>query len=118
MLVMHRHTARQLLLAAACMLALPVWAAEPQQAAAQSLQMLEKIQKAARTLDYSGVYTYQQGTVMLSSSIVHLVDGTGERERLELLDGAPPEFLLNTEVTQCMIPRSAMRRLGKRGAKT
>ncbi|AEC20227.1 sigma-E factor regulatory protein [Pusillimonas sp. T7-7] len=104
MLVMHRHTARQLLLAAACMLALPVWAAEPQQAAAQSLQMLEKIQKAARTLDYSGVYTYQQGTVMLSSRIVHLVDGTGERERLELLDGAPREFLRHNEVTQCLIP--------------
>lgn len=122
MLVMGRHTAGRrrscriapdmginrkygiLLMAAMCMLAQPAWAAEPQQGAAPSLEILEKIQSAARTLDYSGVYTYQQGAVMLSSRIVHLVDGTGERERLELLDGAPREFLRHNEVTQCLIP--------------
>src|SRR5690606_8070508 len=47
---------------------------------------------------------YQQGAVMVSSRVVHLVDGTGERERLELLDGAPREFLRHNEVTQCLIP--------------
>ncbi|NYT85538.1 MucB/RseB C-terminal domain-containing protein [Pollutimonas harenae] len=104
MLAMHRHTSRRLLLVAVCMLALPVWAAEPPPSNAQPLQILQKIQDAARTLDYSGVYTYQQGTAMVSSRVVHIVDGTGERERLELLDGAPREFLRHNEVTQCLVP--------------
>ncbi|MCC2595155.1 MucB/RseB C-terminal domain-containing protein [Pusillimonas sp. MFBS29] len=92
------------LIATACLLAQPVLAAEAGQKAPQTLEILQKIQAAARTLDYAGVYTYQQGPVMLSSRIVHLVDGTGERERLELLDGAPREYLRHNEVTQCLIP--------------
>lgn len=67
-------------------------------------ELLQKIQDAARTLDYSGVYTYQQGTVMQSSRVTHLVDGTGERERIEALDGAPREFLRQNDRIQCLIP--------------
>lgn len=66
--------------------------------------LLQKVQQAARTLDYSGVYTYQQGTVMQSSRVTHLVDGTGERERIEALDGAPREFLRQNDRIQCLIP--------------
>lgn len=66
--------------------------------------LLQKVQKAARTLDYSGVYTYQQGASMLSSRIVHVVDGTGERERLEVLDGEPREYLRQGSVSQTLIP--------------
>ncbi|MGB6105965.1 MAG: MucB/RseB C-terminal domain-containing protein [Pusillimonas sp.] len=97
-----------LLVAAVCMLAQPVLAAEPRQGGEPALDVLQSIQTAARELDYSGVYTYQQGTVMLSSRIVHLVDGTGERERLELLDGAPREFLRHNDVTQCLIPEKKL----------
>ncbi|NYT59744.1 MucB/RseB C-terminal domain-containing protein [Alcaligenaceae bacterium] len=93
-----------LLMAAACVLAQPAQAGEPTQKAPQTTEILKKIQAAARTLDYAGVYTYQQGSMMLSSRIVHLVDGTGERERLELLDGAPREYLRHNDVTQCLIP--------------
>lgn len=66
--------------------------------------LLHNIQAAARTLDYSGVYTYQQGASMLSSRIVHVVDGTGERERLEVLDGEPREYLRQGAVSQTLIP--------------
>ncbi|MDS1140957.1 MucB/RseB C-terminal domain-containing protein [Pusillimonas sp. SM2304] len=94
-----------LLVAAACLMMQPALAAQEQPpAAGQTLQMLQKIQAAARELDYSGIYTYQQGAMMLSSRIVHMVDGTGERERLELLDGEPREFLRHNETTQCLIP--------------
>lgn len=94
-----------MLLAAACALAQPAWSAEAPKAAPDPvLATLQKIQDAARKLDYSGVYTYQQGGVMLSSRIVHLVDGTGERERIEMLDGAPREFLRHNETTQCLVP--------------
>jgi len=48
--------------------------------------ILDQIQQAARTLSYSGIFTYQQGPVIESSRIAHmLVDGV-EREKLEVLD--------------------------------
>jgi sigma-E factor negative regulatory protein RseB len=96
---------RAMLLALACTMVQPAWSAEPPKAAVDpTLAMLQKIQDAARKLDYSGVYTYQQGGMMVSSRIVHLVDGTGERERIEMLDGAPREYLRHNETTQCLLP--------------
>jgi sigma-E factor negative regulatory protein RseB len=96
---------RVMLLALACALVHPAWSAEPPKAVVDpALAMLQKIQDAARKLDYSGVYTYQQGGMMVSSRIVHLVDGTGERERIEMLDGAPREYLRHNETTQCLLP--------------
>lgn len=90
-------------LAAGCLLApASAWAADA--ATEPTLVVLEKIHKAARELDYSGVYTYQQGQVMSSSRIVHMVDGTGERERIEILDGMPREFIRQNDVTQCLFP--------------
>ncbi|MFW7343823.1 MucB/RseB C-terminal domain-containing protein [Pollutimonas sp. H1-120] len=98
-----------MLLAAACALAQPAWSAEAAKAAPDPvLVALRKIQDAARKLDYSGVYTYQQGGIMLSSRIVHLVDGTGERERIEMLDGPPREYLRHNETTQCLVPEKKL----------
>ena len=57
------------------------------------LAQLQKMQEAARGLDYAGVYTYQQGSTILSTRVVHVVDGTGERERIALLDGRPREYI-------------------------
>lgn len=68
------------------------------------IALLQQVQEAARTLDFSGVYTYQQGTIIVSSRITHLVDGTGERERIEVLDGKPREFLRQNDRVQCLIP--------------
>src|SRR3546814_12359412 len=117
--------------------ALPIsaWSADaPKTVADPALALLQKIQQAARKLDYAGVYTYQQGALMVSSRIVHMVDGTGERERIEMLDGAPREYLRHNEVTQCLmpekkaviierrrgnrLPRSAERRVGKESVGT
>ncbi|AZY48622.1 MucB/RseB C-terminal domain-containing protein [Bordetella avium] len=68
------------------------------------VQLLADIQQAARTQDYAGVFMYQQGDTMQSSRLVHIVDGTGERERLEILDGQPREYLRHNENVQCLIP--------------
>ncbi|PLC53824.1 siderophore-interacting protein [Pollutimonas nitritireducens] len=70
--------------------------------------LLQKVQAAARGLDYSGVYTYQQGTMMVSSRVVHIVDGTGERERIEMLDGPAREYVRHNDVTQCLIPEKKL----------
>src|SRR5690606_36411945 len=68
------------------------------------IAMLERIQQAARKLDYSGVFTYQQGAFIQSSRLVHVIDGTGERGRLQVLDGQPREFLRHNDTVQCLIP--------------
>ena len=67
-------------------------------------RFLQQTQQAARQSDYSGVFTYQQGASMQSSRIVHVVDGTGERERLVLLDGEPREFIRHNDAVQCLVP--------------
>ncbi|MYN13714.1 siderophore-interacting protein [Pusillimonas sp. TS35] len=98
-----RRASGVLVLALSGLAAAPVVAA-PNDAGAQGLVILRQMQDAARKLDYSGVYTYQQGAVMQSSRITHMVDGTGERERIEVLDGEAHEFIRHNEVTQCLVP--------------
>ncbi|MDQ8031818.1 MucB/RseB C-terminal domain-containing protein [Bordetella genomosp. 1] len=71
---------------------------------ADAVQMLADIQQAARKQDYAGVFMYQQGEVIQSSRLVHVVDGTGERERLEILDGQPREYLRHNDDVQCLVP--------------
>lgn len=68
------------------------------------VQLLTRIQQAARKQDYAGVFMYQQGETIQSSRLVHVMDGTGERERLEILDGQPREYLRHNDDVQCLIP--------------
>ncbi|MER1940235.1 MULTISPECIES: MucB/RseB C-terminal domain-containing protein [unclassified Castellaniella] len=69
---------------------------------------LQQVQEAARSQDYSGVYVYQQGSILQSSRLVHLMDGTGEHERLETLDGSPRECLRQNGIEQCLHPGSKL----------
>jgi len=78
----------------------PVAAQEP----TAEMALLLKMQDAARTLDYSGIYTYQQGSTVLSTRVVHIVDGTGERERISMLDGQRREYIRHNDTTQCLLP--------------
>ena len=71
---------------------------------AQAIDLLKKAQAAARSTDYAGVFSYQDNGTMQSSRITHVVDGTGERERLEVLDGQPREFIRHNETLHCLIP--------------
>ena len=71
----------------------PARAADPAPATDDVVQLLSRIQQAARKQDYAGVFMYQQGEMIQSSRLVHVLDGTGERERLEILDGQPREYL-------------------------
>jgi sigma-E factor negative regulatory protein RseB len=80
----------------------PVQAAQTAQATLP--EFLSRVQAAARTLDYAGVYIYQQGADIQSTRLVHVVDGTGERERLEVLDGDPRECLRQNDTERCLQP--------------
>jgi len=68
------------------------------------VQFLLKLQGAAHDLDYAGIYTYQQGATVTSSRIVHKVDGTGERERVEVLDGTPSEIIRHNQDIRRLLP--------------
>jgi len=93
------------LLVLACLATQPAWAADAAQPSPDSaILLLQKIQAAARQLDYAGIFTYQQGATLQSTRIVHIVDGTGERERLEMLDGLPREFIRHNDTVQCLVP--------------
>ena len=55
-----------------------------------ALHWLERISQAAQKLNYTGTFVYlQQGGQPQTSRITHMIDGGGERERLEMLEGAP-----------------------------
>lgn len=68
------------------------------------MALLVNIQQAARQLDYTGVFMYTQGDFTQSSRVVHMVDGTGSRERLEVLDGEPKEFIRHNDEVRCLMP--------------
>ena len=67
-------------------------------------QVLQRIQEAARTLDYEGVFAYQQNGQMQSFRITHRFDGVNEDERLEVLDNAQREFFRHNDAVRCLIP--------------
>ena len=82
----------------------PAWAAAPAGKPADGIALLARMQEAARKLDYTGVFMYTQGDFTQSSRITHMIDGTGSRERLEILDGEPREFIRHNDDVQCLMP--------------
>lgn len=77
---------------------------QPQSQTLADSKLLSQIQRAAHTLNYAGVFTYQQGGAIESSRLAHGFDGQNETEKLELLDGPAREYLRHNEDVQCLIP--------------
>jgi len=72
--------------------------------AQDALAWLQRMSNAARGLNYSGVFLYQSGGRSELSRITHVVDATGEHERLEALDGTPREIVRNNDEVQSFLP--------------
>ena len=68
------------------------------------LNWLGRISSAAHKLNYSGTFTYQSSKSVETSRIVHMVDATGEYEKLEALDGSPREVVRSNDEVQCFLP--------------
>jgi|TARA_A100001391_G_scaffold104661_1_gene69951 sigma-E factor negative regulatory protein RseB len=96
------HLAWLLMGALACLPS--VQAQESEKPYKAAFELLQQAQQAARNTDYAGVFTYTESGTMRSSRIIHVVDGTGERERLEVLDGSPREFIRHNETQLCLVP--------------
>ena len=75
---------------------------------------LKKIQLAARKLNYSGTFIYQQGNQSVLSRIVHVLQGKRELEKLEVLDDKPREYIRNNEEITCYIPGTKVLFIEKR----
>ena len=86
--------------------AVPVQASPSSHSSDQSEvnQIVRQIQHAARTLNYVGVFAFQQGERFESSRITHFFDGKNEKERIEVLDGAPREYLRFNDEVQGLMP--------------
>jgi sigma-E factor negative regulatory protein RseB len=82
----------------------PALPSQPQSQVQADSKLLSQIQRAAHSLNYAGVFTYQQGGAIESSRLVHSFDGQNEIEKLELLDGPAREYLRYNNDVQCLIP--------------
>ncbi|HEY4373317.1 MAG TPA: MucB/RseB C-terminal domain-containing protein [Burkholderiales bacterium] len=84
-----------------------------------AVQWLTRIQQSAQRLNYSGTFVYlQQGGQPLTSRITHVVEGGSERERLELLDGAPVVIVRTNEEVRSYSPDTKTVMVERRRNKT
>jgi sigma-E factor negative regulatory protein RseB len=78
-----------------------------------ALQWLQRIYAASEKLSYAGTFIYQQGQQVETSRIVHVVDSSGPRERLETLDGVPREIIRTGDEVVCYLPASMTVKIDK-----
>lgn len=88
------------LLAALCLLAAPVRAAD------EPHDWLLRIAQAARQLNYDGTFVYQHGAQLETMRIVHRVVNGVTEERLVSLTGAPREVIRTEREVRCYLPDS------------
>lgn len=72
--------------------------------AGEARNLLTRMEQAARSLDYDGVFVYQRGEQLDSLRIIHQVRGEMVRERLVSLNGAPREIVRTDREVRCYLP--------------
>lgn len=78
--------------------------AQTAQTQTDPLSWLGRIASAGQRLNYSGTFIYQAGSNFETSRIAHVVDASGEHERLEVLDGSPREVIRSNNEVRCILP--------------
>src|SRR5258706_4495602 len=86
----------------AALLCLVAGAAQAQ--SPESLAWLRKIQDATRNLSYTGTFVYQHGGRSETSRITRLA--AADTERLQGLDGMPPQLVRTRGTGRCYLPQS------------
>lgn len=81
----------------------------------EALAWLQRMAVAAQKLNYTGTFSYQGGVSSETSRITHLVDATGEQEKLEVLDGSPREVVRSNDEVKCFLPDDKVVIVEKRG---
>lgn len=78
---------------------------------------LQRIATAAREVNYQGTFVYQYGDHVETSRIVHLVNDSGEHEKLEALDGPPREIIRSNDTVRCYLPADKTLKVDRRKAR-
>lgn len=86
--------------------ALMTQAAAAGDAAESPQKSLDRMTRAAQSLNYDGTFVYSNGAKMQSMRIIHRSGEEGERERLVALSGAAREVLRDRERVTCILPDS------------
>jgi sigma-E factor negative regulatory protein RseB len=74
---------------------------------AEAVALLTRLQLAAQRLNYSGTFVHMQaGGLPQTSRIVHVAEPSGERERVEVLDGEPVVVLRTNDQVRFFSPAS------------
>lgn len=79
-----------------------------------ALGWLKKSAEAASRLNYRGTFVYRYGDQVETSRVIHAVDESGERGKVEILDGPPREILWIDGEIQCYLPDGRVLTLEKR----
>ena len=80
-------------------------------------EWLNKMVRAAQTLNYDGTFVFQSGGRTESMRIIHRKDANGERERLLSLSGVAREVLRDNRRVTCILPDDASVMVGKSRAR-
>jgi sigma-E factor negative regulatory protein RseB len=88
---------------AACVVLLLAWSSGAA-ATESAAEWLDRAAAAARQLNYSGVYVYHHGEHVEVLRVLHRNDASGEREKVEVLDGTPRQFLRVNNDVYCHMP--------------
>lgn len=72
--------------------------------AADPQHLLVRMQKAAGSLNYDGIFVYQHGDQLETLRIIHKMTDGVMRERLVSLNGAPREILRTGNEVRCYLP--------------
>lgn len=78
--------------------------AQAVRAEGDALAWLQGIHAATQKLSYTGTFVYRSGGQTETSRIVHVVDRSGIRERLETLEGYPREIIRDGDEVKCYLP--------------
>jgi len=65
---------------------------------------LERMTRAAQTLNYDGTFVYRNGATIETMRIIHRSSEEGERERLVAMSGAAREVVRDGERVKCILP--------------
>lgn len=87
----------------------PLWQVE--------MNWLKVMAFASHQTDYSGTFLYQYGNHVEISRITHVVDREGEHSRLESLDGARREIILNNGQVLCYLGGSKVQLKERQGTR-
>lgn len=79
-----------------------VWAS----ASGDAQQWLQRVMTAARSVNYSGTFSYQARGASGDSRITHLVDAAGDHERIEALGGSQREIVRTNDEVQRFSPET------------